>query len=902
MIFIKGIFFTFILSLTFSPLTGFAQSDPSPQKTNEAGKEENTKTKTTNANKNTKTKIDVTNNSEKDEIQASPKRTQEQLKPPPGNPSKTDSRTNKVHSKNEKQEEVETLQVTGSYIRRSDIEGPSPILIFEREQIEKSGFNSVGGFLNRHTTVGPFGGSIKGIGRTLVLVNGNRPPGSGSSYGGGGASVNTIPLSAIERVEILTDGASALYGSDAIGGVVNIITRKNWDGVSVVAKTDITEYKGRDILRTSVAYGDSSPSGSFLTSLQYTHRTSLRQSDQKRIEFAANQYEYSTNYYVPRQGLRPKPGCTRFDSEGLCEDHLGPEIISNPSHGFDWVTDAEYDLNNITLYSTLYVGYGTGSSKGYSAVLSTPGERTGILLQPVPRGWNVPGLTPGQGGTLLYHRLTELPGTETKSEGLYLGLITGVRGDLGMGDWTWDFSLSNQFNQSISRYYNEALFAPVKSAIANGTYNPFGNPSENNTDGFIHNFMNRNRAQTNWLEFKATGFLGNFLGLDWSSAAGVSMAHFEYKDERDDRSINNEIMGTGGVEGSGARQLYAGFAELYGTLGRFEAQLTLREDIYSDFGDTLNPKVALRYQPLNWLALRGSWGTGFKAPDMQDVYGPKLEGFVGVVDRRRCESAKREGKSEQERRSLCRPNSYSAGQGANPNLKEETSQSFNFGVLSEPVKNLFLSLDYWEVTLENIVGSDIGGLMRLENIDPSAPARYGAAIKRNPNEDDRIERIEAFLQNVGKNESRGLDFKISYSFTDPLFDGRMTFNSQASYMFHYYRSFYKELGREQLVGRYGIPRWRNVSSLTYSLGRWSGTLTARSAAKVETSDRQEFIPSFTNYDFSLFFKPHWGGEFQLGSINVFAGQPRYDYSTDAKVDTSLYSAERAFFFAYRQDF
>ena len=141
------------------------------------------------------------------------------------------------------EESVERIQVTGSHIKRIDIEGPSPVQILDRSDLDRSGYNSVADVL-RDTTANSFGSlreasgsnasnvahvNLRGLGSssTLVLLNGQRLPSNAVT---GSVDLNLIPMAAVERIEVLKDGASALYGSDALGGVVNIITRKDFSG------------------------------------------------------------------------------------------------------------------------------------------------------------------------------------------------------------------------------------------------------------------------------------------------------------------------------------------------------------------------------------------------------------------------------------------------------------------------------------------------------------------------------------------------------------------------------------------------------------------------------------------------------------------------------------------------
>ena len=123
-----------------------------------------------------------------------------------------------------------------------------------------------------------------------------------------------------------------------------------------------------------------------------------------------------------------------------------------------------------------------------------------------------------------------------------------------------------------------------------------------------------------------------------------------------------------------------------------------------------------------------------------------------------------------------------------------------------------------------------------------------------------------------------------------------------TYLFHYHRGFYEELGMEQVLGQQQRPHWKNVSSLTYGWGPFSGTLTSRTTPKVEKQNRLGHTPDFTQFDLSTSYKSPWGGSFQLGAINVFKQQPEYDFSNRLRVYTALYTPERTFFLAYRQEF
>ena len=946
---LKNIFFMTLL-FAFVPLTGFAQSQseknqapkakesdstnktedkkeappkvksaksekPTPEKTEKAkpdstAKKEETKdsTKTpskTFSNTEDKTKPETLSpNDKKEETNKS------KAKPAPEKPASSSPKT--TDSKSVSEDEVETLEVTGSYIRRSDVEGPSPIIVIDRKMIEKSGFNYVGQVLSRHTTVFPFAsGGLRGLGgRQLVLVNGQR-----------GVGINSIPITAVDRVEILTDGASATYGSDAMSGVINLITRKDWDGMEVATKFDTFEFKGNQTFLNSVSYGKNFSKGNVLTSLQHVFVTPLRVSDIKRLEFANDDWQYSTNYQT-REGIKPGPGCPHPKTKGrdtFCEDPIGSQHISGPSHDLISLTDAEYKigdllfLNDSKLYSTLRLNYETSKSQSTSPFFTTPvnkkilGGRPGLgfLLSPgeVPSNWRQRlGIN---GAVKVYHRITEMPNQITKKDGFSYGLIAGLKGYLGSSDWIFDITLNNQFFNSQEKEENYALFNPVRQAVVNGTYDPFG--SARNIDGFGTSLKNSERSQINWLEIKSSGDLGSLLGFDWASALGVNIAHFEFETTWDDKVLNRELLGfMGGKNTGGERQLYATFAELSGLYKNVEVQLAVRGDRYSDFGSTVNPKVAVMYQPFNWLGLRTSFSTGFIAPEIDQVQGTPTEGVLRITDPKACNQ---EGKDSQK----CQRQYYAGRQGANHNLKEETSQNFNVGLVLSPLQNLNFSIDYWNITVNNIIGSPVEALLRLEaqGLDAS---HYGKITRGEPGSGEkvgRIEFIEAPLGNVAKNELHGVDFSGSFKMIDPFFKGSLALGSQFTYMFHFYENNFGSYGRQMILGRNGQPRWRKVTTLSYSLGPFSGQLIGRSFSKMEKyigllSREVDIgsIPGHTQFDISIDYIAPWGGRFQFGSINFFNDAPVYDDDNTypARVNISIYKAERSWFLAYRHEF
>ena len=190
---------------------------------------------------------------------------------------------------------LDTIEVTGSRIKRADVEGALPITVINRAQIDASGEISVADYL-RATTFNSFGSirpqsgssaqatagiGLRGLGegRTLVLIDGRRAPVAAAT--GTFQDINAIPLAAVERIEILSDGASAIYGSDAIGGVVNIITRKDFNGAEFSYGRGMPSRAGGDTENASIIFGASSDRGRVLAGISMNDRDIVFQRDRE---------------------------------------------------------------------------------------------------------------------------------------------------------------------------------------------------------------------------------------------------------------------------------------------------------------------------------------------------------------------------------------------------------------------------------------------------------------------------------------------------------------------------------------------------------------------------------------------------------------------------------------------
>ena len=323
---------------------------------------------------------------------------------------------------------LDRIEVTGSRLKRADIEGSLPVTVIDRAAIDASGRVSVADVL-RESTFSSFGNfrpqsgsgaqavadiDLRGIGsdRTLVLIDGRRAPYAPST--GANADLNTIPLAAVERIEILSDGASALYGSDAIGGVVNIILRKDYEGAEFRYGKGSPKVTGGDTEEASVVFGTASERGSLLLGASYNKRGMVFTRDQIGGNVRGGSF-YGNNFYF-EDPEDPNAG-TSAGADGAaggaltgyaCDDTNFWRNGANCVFDFNAVAANEASVKNKSLFArgtwqinddwTVYTAASYSNADSFGRYAPTPGRLY------VPEGTpNDP--VPGDGlGVFVYHR------------------------------------------------------------------------------------------------------------------------------------------------------------------------------------------------------------------------------------------------------------------------------------------------------------------------------------------------------------------------------------------------------------------------------------------------------------------------------------------------------------------
>lgn len=806
---------------------------------------------------------------------------------------------------------TERIEVTGSHIKRIDTEGASPIQTITRKEIEKTGYNSVGDVL-RDSSANSFGSkreasgsnaagtahvSLRGLGstNTLVLLNGQRLPTDAVT---GAVDLNLIPIAAIERVEILKDGASAIYGSDALGGVVNIITRKDYSGTEVNVTQTLPEEKGGAKSEVSLVNGVNTEKLSLVNVLQFRNNNVIYSRDRK---WTSNQFSNIGD-----------PGSYRNNGSSWFADPNCPadRRVTTPQGTFcsykysDYMTELP-DLMQISLMSE--ANYEVSSKVKLKARVggthrlvkwnyaAAPGQFTipGAVADTVP---GVAGLPGRQAGTDLdvRFRLTDLGTRDAEVTANAYNVLLGSTVQL-TSDWALDVAGSHNmiFNEDkgVNGY---ALTNTLQSLIASGSYNPFASAgSRGSLESARYVPVEKTTSQLSSVDAKTSGQILELPNGGLGLALGTNVTYQKYKDIFDDRSVNGEVFGNAGSSGGGSRTSQALFAELAApVLEKLEVSLAGRVDHYSDFGTTFNPKLGLLSKITPDLLVRASVGTGFKAPLMQDLYAATGQGYPTFIDQVACNAEITAGGATPS----CNPQQYLVTSGGNPGLKEEKSLSYNLGSVYQATRNLSFGADVFMIRSKNVVGIDYTEMTRAEAAGIN-PSNFGVTVTRDGA--GYITSVTAPLQNLSSQEVSGLDLSVGLRLT------RWSFNTEHSHLFYFKQEGFPGTGKKDKLGGNGMPTWRNTVNVGFTpADRHDLNVTALTIGPHDKAvPERGRLPNYTSVDLLYSYDTNKFGTFSFGVKNVLGTEPPTDDTNPTKLDVTLYDQiGRQFLAGYKMKF
>ncbi len=681
-----------------------------------------------------------------------------------------------AYSNEDSVEKLEKIQVTGSRISRVDVEGVAPVTIISREDLDRSGATSVADVLRSLTENG--GGSynetytnsfapgsaftsLRGLGssRTLTLLNGRRVANYGfaQNVNDTGVDLNSIPLGAVERIEVLKDGASAIYGSDAIAGVINIILKDSYDGTAVTFTTGSTTkhdgQEGKINLVTGKEFGDSN----VLVSFDYFNRNNINMTDRDLNDSADHSdknggYDFRSSLSIyPSYEIVNADGSSKDPKQNVCNDPTGNQCAYDYAGYLDLVPATErYGL--LSIFSHDFNDSVSGFAElSYNHVLTdTRSAPTPDFINRVMDASN-PNNPTGEAIRVKARYADVGPRLNEITNDAYR-VVGGFKGGLEFADKfiDWEGAAGYSRNETVTQGKNYIHTDRFYAAVDNGSYNPL-TPTQNSQEVIDTFRLSTKREALSEMTFVSGSFSMPVFSLpagDVYMAAGVEWREESIDDKPDPNGAAGNIMGAGGTSSKGdrnSRALYSEFSvPLHDTL---EMQLAGRFEKYSDFGSTLDPKIAFRWQPLDNLMFRTSYSTAFKAPTLPELYLGESISYVRVIDEAGCDA--NPGNPE-----FCNANQYKQRSSGNADLEAEEAESFNFGVVYEPVDNLELKLDIYKIRNTNVIDQ----LSSQDIVDTNNPA----LVERK--DDGTIDYINNLYLNVAKQVVEGVDAEIAYSF------------------------------------------------------------------------------------------------------------------------------------------
>ena len=707
-------------------------------------------------------------------------------------------------------EEVERIQVTGSRIKRSEFESSSPISVFESKDIMASGVASVDEFLkdipsfsgfqmgastNNGSDTGQKKVDLRGLelNRTLVLINGRRQ--IGDVNGDGAVDIGAVPIGMVKRIEIFKDGASTIYGADAIAGVVNIILKDDVEGVEMTVNWGAgTEDGQAENVGFSIVAGTSSEKGSLTMGIEYSQQKEMKQDAKSWAQetlypilqsdgtFKAENSASSNSRKITLQNPVPGVGSTYIVDEAtgdirpFGQDFNGNRVddtynyapvnaLVTPNERFQFAANGKYEyIADHEIYmETMYTRRTSHQRLAPDASFNTPGIDQKIPASnphnPFGDNANNPYNVSGEAVTL-NRRFTESGGRIYQQSADTFRMVLGGQGYLS-DNLGYDLSFTYAENETLEETKNlhridrwNIMVDPAQcnandactAAVGADGFNPFA-PYGTITDDELGFLMANSLKNLSWgrmMLFQA-GLSGEVESVDFGAGSLGWAAGYEHRMENG-RFSPDEFMAEG-LTTSGASPAQEGsfkVDELY-----VEVNMPLTESLnldaslrYSDYdtvGDTTNFKIGADYQVLDWAKLRGGFSTGFRAPNITEINqveeadNPVVENWCEFMDRRtditdtmraNC-LASGVPTDDSSELGWAYQSSVTEKAPAKGSLEAEESESFTVGMVLNPVENLSISFDYWNIEVDNLIGipryNDLS-YSCLDSVNMSSPA------------------------------------------------------------------------------------------------------------------------------------------------------------------------------------
>jgi iron complex outermembrane recepter protein len=789
--------------------------------------------------------------------------------------------------------DLDRVTVTGSLVRRVDVETASPVTVVDRQQIQQSGKQTLGDLVQSlpgiagaatNPQVNNGGGdgastvSLRGLGdeRTLILVDGHRILNN---------DINSIPASMIDHIEVMKVGASALYGSDAIGGVVNFILRKNYEGGEFVANYGQSSRGDGARQGGTFTFGKTWDRGNVVVGLDYNKQKEVSSANRAFSKYAM--YLSSGSVYKGGSSRTPA-GYYKLPASTLTANGCSSSgaMTSNGSGGYKCYSSSSDAYNyqaqnllmtpqqrvnsfvlgtfNVTDNVQAYVNAYHNHTMSHYAIAPLPfdAQSDGITIA-ADNAYNPFGVEFGPDGYEYRSRFTSLG----QREGFYDTTtdqdVLGLKGNFGDTSWVWDANFNYGHYQQRTWNHGYVDYAALQEAITAGEINIF-DQTDANTIAWMKSHQSIPRYETTTISRQ---WEASANGSVWELPAGSAQlaAGALYRKESMNYTVSSNALinsdNTCDISSeacssplSGSFNVKEAYAQLFipvlaqsSPIGGLNVTLSDRFSDYSSVSSTNNSaSFQLEWRPIHDLMVRGTVAQVFRAPTIADLYqGPTANaptftdpciGYSGSGHENACEGVTTgwTGSGLSQTNAIVSGSTY-----AGYDLKPEKGTSYDYGIVYSPefVQGLSFNLDWWKVKLDDLIqaisAQTVVDLCYNDNSSPycSYIHRYASGTASAGN----IDYIETPVVNIGKLDTQGIDFGANYALPQTAF-GKFTLALDSTYLQRYDIDTGDSV--VHMAGKYNssygnYARWRARGQIGWKLGRWDATWTTRWIGKIQ---------------------------------------------------------------------
>ena len=848
---------------------------------------------------------------------------------------------------------LEKFAVTGSRIMRRDYETPAPVVAYTAADIESKGYTNIGDFIQSlpfntgsansiYQTASFLRGAAttnpRGLGsqRFLTLIDGRRAV-SYALTNSGGRSVfdfNSLPAAAIDSVEFLKDGASAIYGSDAITGVFNIKLKKNYSGLTasgyygntqghdtgiqqislvagsgtgktrMMAAIDLKSANSNFLRDYGVTNTDYSASGRGInqnSTLNFPANLTLTRAQATAVglSFPATATTASSWTFVPISGtLKANPTLADFQAAPQNPANPNAVLVANenrynfaqtyqryPAYFYTSAfTNFEHDFNE-NLHAFAQFTY----SDNFTFYAFTPG-----VINFSTEGLSLPANSPynpfGIALTTLTARTNFGPVRKFDTESLGANFLGGLKGTI-LSKWNWEAAGTYGMNR-VTTISRNAIRATTYQSALNGTlsgfsgafFNPFGPSSNANLGNALFTTSTAsNRSEATSFDASIGGSLMDLPGGELGVAAGAEWRNENLVTNPDTAAY---LGSGGGLPLTGDRNVTSFYVEFTAPVVKYiELQAAVRHERYSDFGTTTKPKIAAKITlpKTKWatVLLRGSYSESFQAPALGLLYASQTIGFSSGV----LQDPLRPQDPPQQQRIVT---------GGNPNLLPETAKSTYAGLVVEDIggiKNFSFNLDYFKIRINQVIVTPSSTFL----LSTRGLAQFPNAIVRdttlgNPGPILRIESVPANNPDAYQ-IYRGIDIGVNYRLNKTRF-GDFNFSAEATRTLEIGSDSGLGGGYFDNIGLFNNPKWRGQATIAWRYKEFGASF---GADVIGPYFNDGFANpgwdqgAYTLCQTAVSYRGFWGTTITVGANNLFDNLPPFNGYDTSSFDPNTYS-------------